>query len=97
MIFIIDPLKADLGKAKDYLDKALQELSIADPSEIRLKMVVTDSDTATKEAQIVANMLQKNLGIQIDINMVPYATKNAMLVPNNDEYDIIMSGWAPDY
>ncbi|MGP1348196.1 MAG: peptide ABC transporter substrate-binding protein [Stomatobaculum sp.] len=91
------PLKADLGKAKDYLDKALQELSIADPSEIRLKMVVTDSDTATKEAQIVANMLQKNLGIQIDINMVPYATKNAMLVPNNDEYDIIMSGWAPDY
>ena len=42
-------------------------------------------------------MLQKNLGIQIDINMVPYATKNAMLVPNNDEYDIIMSGWAPDY
>ena len=29
--------------------------------------------------------------------MVPYATKNAMLVPGSDEYDIIMSGWAPDY
>ncbi len=91
------PLKADLDKAKDYLSKALQELSISDPSEIKLRMVVTDSDMATKEAQIVANMLQKNLGIQVDINMVPYATKNAMLVPNNDEYDIIMSGWAPDY
>lgn len=91
------PLKADLDRAKDYLSKALQELSISDPSEIKLRMVVTDSDMATKEAQIVANMLQKNLGIQVDINMVPYATKNAMLVPNNDEYDIIMSGWAPDY
>ncbi len=29
--------------------------------------------------------------------MVPYATKNALLVPDSDEYDIIMSGWAPDY
>ena len=40
---------------------------------------------------------KNNLGINVDINMVPYATRNALLVPDSDEYDIIMSGWAPDY
>ena len=42
-------------------------------------------------------MEEQLLDINVDINMVPYATKNALLVPDSDEYDIIMSSWAPDY
>ena len=91
------PLQGDLDLAKEYLDTALGELGIADPSEITLKLVVSDQDDAKKEAEVVANQWQTNLGISVDINMVPYATKNAMLVPESDEYDIIMSGWSPDY
>ncbi len=91
------PLNGDLEKAKDYLDKAMAEFGLTDPSEIELKMVVTDSEAAKREAEVLENQWQTNLGIKVNINLVPYATKNSMLVPNNDEFDIIMSGWAPDY
>ena len=91
------PLNGDQDKAKDYLDKALSELGVSSASDITLKLVVSDSDAAKKEAEVVANQWETNLGINIDINMVPYATRNAMLVPDSTDYDIIMSGWAPDY
>ncbi len=91
------PLQGDMDKAKEYLDTALSELGLSDPSEITFKLVVADTDDAKKEAEVVANQWQNNLGINIEINMVPYATKNSMLVPGSDDYDIIMSGWAPDY
>lgn len=91
------PLQGDPDKATEYLDAALSELGLSAPSDITLKLVVADTDEAKKEAEVVANQWETNLGINIDINMVPYATKNAMLVPESDEYDIIMSGWAPDY
>lgn len=91
------PLQGDMDKAKEYLDTALSELGLSSASDISLKLVVADSDTAKKEAEVVANQWKNNLGINVDINMVPYATRNALLVPDSDEYDIIMSGWAPDY
>lgn len=91
------PLQGDIEKAQEYLDVALEELGLSDPSEITLKLVVADTDSAKKEAEVVSNQWEQNLGINIDINMVPYATRNALLVPGSDEYDIIMSGWAPDY
>ncbi|MDD6213368.1 MAG: peptide ABC transporter substrate-binding protein [Clostridiales bacterium] len=91
------PLQNDMDKANEYMTAAMQELGVSDPSEISLKLVVSDTDTAKKEAEIVANQWTTNLGIKIDINMVPGATRNAMLIPNNDEFDIIMTGWAPDY
>lgn len=91
------PLKGDIDKAKEYLATALTELGLKDASEITLKLVVSDSDAAKKEAEVVANQWKSNLGINVNINMVPYATRNALLVPNSTEYDIIMSGWVPDY
>ena len=91
------PLQGDMEKAQEYLDVALEELGLSDPSEITFKLVVADSDASKKEAEVVSNQWEQNLGINIDINMVPSATRNALLVPGSDEYDIIMSGWAPDY
>lgn len=91
------PLNGDLDKAKEHLDKAMAEFGLTDPSVIELKMVVTDSETAKKEAEVLQSQWKSNLGIKVNINLVPYKTKNAMLVPNSDEFDIIMSGWAPDY
>lgn len=91
------PLQGDMELAKQYLDTALSELGLSSPEEITLKLVVADTDSAKKEAEVVVNQWKNNLGINVEINLVPYATRNAMLVPNSDEYDIIMSGWAPDY
>lgn len=91
------PLQGDMDLAKEYLEKALSELGLSSAGDISLKLVVSDSETAKKEAEIVVNQWKNNLGINVDINLVPYATRNAMLVPGSDDYDIIMSGWAPDY
>lgn len=91
------PLKGDVDKAKEHLDKALAELGITDPAEIELKMVTTDAETAKKEAEILQSQWKTNLGITVNINLVPYATKNSMLEPGRDDFDIIMSGWVPDY
>ena len=91
------PLQGDMAKAKEHMDKAIAEFGLTDPSEISLKMVVTDSDSAKKEAEVLQNQWQTNLGIVVEINLVPYATKNSMLTPNNDEFDIILSGWVADY
>ena len=91
------PLQGDMDKAKEYLATALSELGLSDASEITLELYVSDSETAKKETEVVVNQWKNNLGINVNINMVPGATKNAMLVPNSDDFDIIMSGWAPDY
>lgn len=91
------PLQGDMELAQQYLATALSELGLSDASEITLKLVVSDADDAKKEAEVVVNQWKTNLGINVEINLVPYATRNAMLVPGSDEYDIIMSGWAPDY
>lgn len=91
------PLQGDVEKAKQHLDAAMAELGVADPSEITLKMVTTDAETAKKEAEILQNQWKNNLGINVDINLVPYKTKNSMLTPGRDDFDLIMSGWVPDY
>ena len=91
------PLQGDMDKAQEYLTVAMEELGVSDPSEISLKLVVSDSDASKKEAEVVVNQWKNNLGIDVQINMVPYATRNAMLVPNSTEFDIIMTGWVPDY
>lgn len=91
------PLQGDMDKAKEYLATALTELGLSDASEITLELYVSDSETAKKETEVVVNQWKNNLGINVNINMVPGATKNAMLVPDSDDFDIIMSGWAPDY
>ena len=82
---------------RDSLDAAMAELGVADPSEITLKMVTTDAETAKKEAEILQNQWKNNLGINVEINLVPYKTKNSMLTPGRDDFDLIMSGWVPDY
>ena len=90
------PLQGDQAKAQEYMAQALEELGVA-ASDINLKLVVTDTDVAKAEAEVVKAQLESALGITIEINLVPYKTRNAMLIPHNPDFDIIMTGWAPDY
>lgn len=91
------PLNADVAKAQQYLAAAQAELGFADPSEITLRLVASDSETSRHESEIVASMWRDNLGIKIDVRFVPTAVRNEMLVPNNADFDILMTGWMPDY
>jgi oligopeptide transport system substrate-binding protein len=56
------PLQGDVEKAKQHLDAAMAELGVADPSEITLKMVTTDAETAKKEAEILQHQSDASAG-----------------------------------
>ncbi len=91
------PLNADVEKAQQYLAAAQAALGFAAPSDITLRFVSPDNETARHEAEIVASMWRDNLGIKVDVRFVPSATRNAMLVPGSSDFDVILTGWVPDY
>ena len=46
-------------------------------------------------SEVIANQFNTALGINVEIEMVPYKTKNTRM--NAKEYEMIYTGWAPDY
>lgn len=89
------PKKADPAKAKEYLDKALKELKISDPSKIKIEFLTDDSSRAKLMAETVQDMIKKNLGIEITIKQVPF--KQRLELMNKSDYDIVFASWGPDY
>ena len=87
--------KADPAKAKEYLDKALKELNISDPSKIKFELLTDDSSRAKMSAEIIQDMLRKNLGIEMTIKQVPF--KQRLELMNKMDYDVVFAGWGPDY
>lgn len=89
------PSEGDAVKAKEHLDKALKELGLSDPSQIELELLTTDQDMGRKQAEVIQNQLQETLGIKISIRQVTY--KQKVELDNNSEFEMTISGWAPDY
>ncbi|MBB6216068.1 oligopeptide transport system substrate-binding protein [Anaerosolibacter carboniphilus] len=89
------PLKADINTAKDYLDKAMKELSVSNPQEIKLELLTTDTDVSRIQAEVLQDQIQRNLGIVVNIKQVPY--KQRLQMETNREFQMVFSGWAPDY
>ena len=58
------PLQGDMDKAKEYLDTALSELGLSSASDISLKLVVSDSDTAKKEGRGCCKPVEEQPGYQ---------------------------------
>lgn len=89
------PAKADPEKAKEYLQKAAQELGIKDPTTMKFEMITDDSSRVRTMAETLQNQLQKNLGITMDIRQVTF--KERLELMNKSDYDIVFAGWGPDY
>ncbi len=89
------PLKGDVEKAKEYLDKAMKELGVSNPQDIVLELLTTDNDNARIQAEVIQDQLQRNLDIVIDIRQVPY--KQRLEMEDKREFEMVFSGWAPDY
>lgn len=89
------PLEGDDAKAKEYLDKAMQELGVTDPSQIELELMTTDQERARTEAEVIQGQLQSTLGIKVNIRQVPY--KQRLELEDKHEFEMVVSGWAPDY
>lgn len=88
-------LTSEDEKAKEYLAAAMKELGIADPSDITLTLNVTDAESSRKEGEVIQNQWQTKLGIQVEINQVPY--KQFYEEMSAKDYTVAMTGWVPDY
>lgn len=85
----------DNEKAKGFLDAAMKELNIASPSDIKIVLNTSDADSNRKQAEVIQEQLQTNLGIKIEINQVPY--KQLYELHSAHDYEMMFTGWVPDY
>ena len=91
------PFPAENGndKAKEYLDAAMKEMGVSNPADIKITLLTTDTDGAKKQAEVLQEQYQKNLGITVEINQVTY--KQRLQMETEKDYDMVVTGWVPDY
>ncbi len=89
------PAENDNDKAKEYLDAAMKEMGVSDPADIKIELLTTDTDGAKKQAEVLQEQYKTNLGITVDIKQVTY--KQRLEMETNKEYDMVVTGWVPDY
>ena len=89
------PASADVAKAKEFLDKALQELGTTADKIPTIEYLTDDSDVARTNGEAIQDMLAKNLGIKVEIKQVQF--KQRLELMEAHDYDLVFAGWGPDY
>ena len=88
------PATADLEKAQAYLAAAMEEMGIANASDIVISLKVGDT-TPALISENCQYQWQTNLGITVNIERVTY---KAMLGDRREgNFDLVYAGWIPDY
>lgn len=90
------PLDGDVETAQKYLDAAMAELGVSDPSEIEVELTCFDTEGSKKQGEVLQELFQKALGITVNIRQVAYAEVYGTVIPNGD-YELIITGWGADY
>ncbi len=89
------PLKADPAKAKEYLQKAMDELKISDPSQISVTYLCQDDQNTKLLAEAIQDNITRNLGIKFEIQNVTF--KQRLDLQTKHQFEMSYSGWGPDY
>lgn len=89
------PRNADHRKAKEYIDKALEEIGTTIDRIPSIEFLTDDFDIARISAEAIQDMIHKNLGIKLHVKQVSFE-KRLELMRKND-YDIVFTGWGADY
>lgn len=85
--------KYNVDEAKKLWEKGLSELGM---KEIKLTYVSQDTDTAKLTDAFIKDQLEKNLpGLKIELKNIPFAQK--LKIEDAMDYDLLFSGWGPDY
>ncbi len=83
----------DGAEAKNYLDAGLTELGLtALPA---LTLLIDDRGAKKTEAAAYQEFWKKNLGIEVDIEVMPYKAMRAKV--DSKDFQIAIGGWGPDY
>ena len=90
------PLDGDQDKATEYLNAAMQELGIANASDITVEVVTTDADSSKRIVETLQEQWQNALGINVKIRQVTYADIYGKVFPEHD-YESGYGGWGSDY
>jgi len=89
------PATADVAKAQEYLNKALEETGISKDAIPTFVYACRDAEANRLQAEAIQDMLKTNLGVNIEIQQMEY--KQWLEVVNDHEYDLCLYGWGPDY
>ena len=90
------PMAGDMDKAQEYLQAAMDELGIANASDITIEFVTTDAESNKKIAEVIQEQWQTNLGINVTIRQVTYSEIYGTVFPTHD-FEVGYGGWGPDY
>lgn len=86
---------AEMDKAKEHLQKAMDTMGITDPSKISIAIKVSDAASNKLIAENCQDQWQKALNINVEIDTVTY---KAMLNDRvSGDFDLVYAGWMPDY
>lgn len=86
-------LDGNKAKAKDYWEKAKQELNI---NSLKFDLVGDDTDSTKKILEYIQGAVKENLiGIDVTVTSVPFTVR--LDRGKNGNFDVIMSGWGADY
>ncbi|KIR02142.1 Oligopeptide ABC transporter, periplasmic oligopeptide-binding protein OppA [Lachnospiraceae bacterium TWA4] len=86
---------ADVESAKKYLDAALKDLGYTDPSQIKLKIMTSESSQNEQLSQVIMEQIKKNLGITIENETLTITAWRERR--NQLKFDFCVGGWGPDY
>jgi len=87
--------KANLAKAEEYLQKALTELGATKDQIPKIGFLTDDRPDRKLSAEALQDMLDKNLGIKLEISLVQ--TKQRYEIMESHVFDIVFAGYGPDY
>lgn len=86
----------DVEKAKEYLQKGLEEMGLKDVSELpAIKLSYNTDDKHAKIAQAIQNMWKENLGVKVDLDNAEWAVYIEKL--HRGDYQIGRMGWLGDF
>ena len=57
--------------------------------------MTTDTENSKKQAEVLQQQIQEELGIVITIKQVPY--KDRLKMESERDFELVFTGWAPDY
>ena len=86
-------LRPDLARAKRLLAEAKAELGVEQIPP--LVLLVSDSPTATKQAEYTQGMLKTKLNLDIKIDVQTFKQRLAKMTEG--DFDIVGAGWGPDF
>lgn len=86
----------DVEKAKEYLQKGLEEMGLSDPSELpAITLSYNTSEAHAKIAQAIQDMWKNNLGVEVTLDNKEWAVYLDAI--HNMDYQIGRLGWLSDF